>query len=156
KRAGFEVVLGENLTKQGMLTAIASFKARIKPGSAALLSFSGHGIQVGRQNYLVPVNAQIWSEADVRRDAVGVEQILVDMGARGATVKIAILDASRTNPFERRFRGFSAGLASISAPQGSLIMYAAAPEKTADDASGENSLFVGELLKEMRSPGKTV
>src|SRR5262249_2443367 len=88
KRAGFEVVLGENLTKQGMLTAIASFKARIKPGSAALLSFSGHGIQVGRQNYLVPVNAQIWSEADVRRDAVGVEQILVDMGARGATVKI--------------------------------------------------------------------
>ena len=155
KRAGFEVAIGENLTRQAMQTAIAGFKAKITPGSAALIFFSGHGIQTGRQNYMVPVNEQIWSEADVRRDAIGVEPVLADMDRSGARVKIVIIDASRANPFERRFRGFSAGLASINAPQGTLIVYAAAPEKIANDASGENSLFVGELLKELRTPGRS-
>ena len=155
RRARFEVALGENLTKQEMQTAIADFKAKIKPGSAALIFFSGHGIQVARQNYMVPVNAQIWSEADVRRDAIGIESLLADMDSRGAKVKLVVIDASRRNPFERRFRGYSAGLASINASQGTLIVYAAAPEKITTDVTGENSLFVGELLKEMRSTGKT-
>src|SRR5262252_3911473 len=155
RRSGFEVVLGENLTKQGLQTVVADFKAKITPGSAALLFFSGHGIQVARQNYIVPVNAQIWSEPDVRRDGIGIESVLADMDSRGAKVKIVIIDASRRNPFERRFRGFSAGLASINASQGTLIVYAAAPERIAADVTGENSLFVSEILKEMRTSGKT-
>ena len=155
RRAGFEVVVGENLSRQAMQAAIAGFKAKIKPGAAALIFFSGHGIQVGRQSYMIPVNAQIWSETDVRRDAIGIESVLADMDSRGARVKLVIVDASRINPFERRFRGFSAGLASIVAPSSTLIVSATAPGKTSNDGNGENSLFVGELLKEIRSPGKT-
>jgi tetratricopeptide (TPR) repeat protein len=155
RRSGFQVDLAENLTKQAMSIAIANFKMKIKSGSAALIFFSGHGIQVGRQNYLIPINAQIWAEADVRRDGIAIESLLADIDGRGATVKLVIIDASRVNPFERRFRGFSAGLAPINASQGTLIVYAAAPEKIASDATSENSLFVSELLKEIRSSGKT-
>jgi len=158
RKADFEVAVGENLTKQAMRTAIADFKAKIKRGSAALIFFSGYGIQVARQNYMIPVNAQIWSETDVRRDGIGIDQVLTDLDGIGASVKLVVIDASRVNPFERRYRGFSAGLAAIKASPGTLIVYAAAPDQVGDevsDASGENSLFVGQLIKEMRSTGNT-
>lgn len=152
RRAGFDVSTGEDLTKQKLKTALDAFRAKIRPGSAALLFFSGYGIQTGKQSYIIPVDAQIWTEGEVRRDGVSIESILADMNSAGATVKVVIVDAARRNPFERRFRGFSAGLASLAAPAGTLAMYAAATDKVANESDGENSLFVAELLKEMRSP----
>ena len=71
RRSGFEVDVGENLTKEAMREAFDRFYGKIKPGSTALLFFSGYGIQSDRQTYLIPVNAQIWNEADVRRDGYG-------------------------------------------------------------------------------------
>ncbi|MFD2184276.1 caspase family protein [Rhodoplanes azumiensis] len=153
RRAGFDVTTGEDLTKQRLRSVIDTFKAKIKPGSAALLFYSGYGIQTGKQSYIVPVDAQIWTEGEVRRDGVSIESVLAAMNSAGASVKIVIVDAARRNPFERRFRGFSAGLAALNAPAGTLAMYSAAADKVANESEGENSLFVGELLKEMRSPG---
>ncbi len=152
KRAGFDVTTGEDLSKQKLRAAIDAFKTKIKPGSAALFFFSGYGIQTGKQSYVIPVDAQIWTEGEVRRDGTSIESILADMNAAGATVKLVIIDAARRNPFERRFRGYSGGLASLAAPAGTLAIYAAAADKVANESEGENSLFVGELLKEMRSP----
>ncbi|RAI41158.1 caspase family protein [Rhodoplanes roseus] len=153
RRAGFDVTTGEDMTKQRLRAALDAFRAKIRPGSAALLFFSGYGIQTAKQSYIVPVDAQIWTEGEVRRDGISIESILADMNSAGATVKVVIIDGARRNPFERRFRGFSAGLASLNAPAGTLAMYSAATDKVANDSDGENSLFVGELLKEMRSPG---
>ena len=106
KRDGFDVEIGENLTGDAMRSALDKFYGRIKPGSAALIFFSGFGIQSARQSYILPVDAQIWTEADVRRDGFSLETILGEINGRGAGVKIALLDASRPNPFERRFRSF--------------------------------------------------
>lgn len=153
RRAGFDVTTGEDMTKQRLRAALDAFRAKIRPGSSALLFFSGYGIQTGKQSYIIPVDAQIWTEGEVRRDGISVESILADMNSAGASVKVVIVDGARRNPFERRFRGFSAGLASLAAPAGTLAMYSAAPDKVANESDGENSLFVGELLKEMRSPG---
>jgi Caspase domain len=153
--SGFDVVVATDLTKEAMQTAIADFTARIKPGSAALIFFSGHGIQVARQNYLIPVNAQIWSEADVHRDGIPLQSVLADMDRAGARVKLAVLDASRENPFERRFRDRCAGLVSVTPPEGTLIAYSATPDKVAGDGQGDNSPFVSELVKEVRSTGNT-
>ena len=111
KRDGFSVDIGENLTGEAMRRAFDRLYAKIKPGSVALIFFSGYGIQSNRQSYMIPVDAQIWSEADVRRDGFSLEAVLGDINSRGAGVKIALIDASRRNPFERRFRSFSAGLA---------------------------------------------
>src|SRR5487761_2789895 len=137
KRDGFTVEVGENLTGDGMRKAFERLYGHIKPGSVALIFFSGFGIQSNRQSFLIPVDAQIWTEPDVRR---------------GGGVKIALIDASRRNPFERRFRSFSAGLAPVIAPNGTLVMYSAALSSVISDNGGDHSLFVQELLKEIHVP----
>ena len=152
KRDGFDVETGENLTGDAMRRALERLYARIKPGSVALIFFSGFGVQSARQSYLIPVDAQIWTEPDVRRDGVSLETILGEVNSRGAGVKIALIDASRRNPFERRFRSFSAGLAPVIAPNGTLVMYSAALSSVVSDTGGAHSLFVSELLKEIRVP----
>jgi hypothetical protein len=152
KRDGFSVEVGENLTGEAMRRAFDKLYGRIKPGSVALIFFSGFGVQSSRQSYMIPVDAQIWTEPDVRRDGVSLETVLGEINNRGAGVKIALIDASRRNPFERRFRSFSAGLAPVIAPNGTLVMYSAALSSVISDNGGDHSLFVQELLKEIRVP----
>lgn len=152
KRDGFNVDIGENLTGEQMRRAFERLYGKIKPGSVALIFFSGFGVQSSRQSYMIPVDAQIWTEADVRRDGFSLEAVLGEINARGAGVKIALIDASRRNPFERRFRSFSAGLAPVIAPNGTLVMYSAALSSVISDNGSDRSLFVRELLKEIRTP----
>jgi lipoprotein NlpI len=152
KRDGFTVDVGENLTGDGMHRAFERLYGHIKPGSVALIFFSGFGVQSNRQSYMIPVDAQIWTEPDVRRDGFSLEAVLGEINNRGAGVKIALIDASRRNPFERRFRSFSAGLAPVIAPNGTLVMYSAALSSVISDNGGDHSLFVQELLKEIRVP----
>ncbi len=155
RRSEFEVDVKENVGKEEMQRAIDAFTGKIRSGSAALFYFNGYGIQAGRQTYLVPVNAQLWTEADVRRDGISVDAVLAEMHRKGAKVKIVILDAARRNPFERRFRSSPAGLAALDAPDGTLAIFSAAPGKMINESTGANSLFVGELIKELRSPNLT-
>jgi len=151
KDEGFDVTLGENLTKHEMEQTFATFEGKIQQGATALIFFSGFGIQAARQTYLVPVNAHIWNEADVRRAGVNLEPLLADIDTRGAGAKLVVLDASRRNPFERRFRGLSTGLAAIHAPDDTLVMYAAAPGKVISDGEDEVSPLVDELISHIRS-----
>jgi tetratricopeptide (TPR) repeat protein len=152
KRHGFDVDTGENLSKEAMRAALERFYGKINSGSTALLFFSGFGIQSDRQSYMIPVNAQIWNESDVRRDGYSLDSVLAEMNSKGARVKIAILDASRRNPFERRFRPVAAGLAPVAVPKGTVVMYAAAPGAVVRE--GDRQVFVNELIKEIRGPGK--
>ena len=156
KRDGFDVTSGENLRREAMLQTLDKLYGSIKPRSLVLVFFSGFGIQSGRQTFMIPVDAQIWTENDIRRDGISLDRILDELNSRGAGVKLAILDASRRNPFERRLRPGSSGLAPpASAPKNSLVMYSAAPGSVVDDAPNAHGLFVDELLKEMRAPDLT-
>ncbi|MGH6701817.1 MAG: caspase family protein [Bradyrhizobium sp.] len=155
RRDGFNVEVGENLNIDGMRRAFDRLYGRIKPGSVVLLFFSGFGVQAARQSYMIPVDAQIWTEPDVRRYGFSLEAVLGEINNRSAGVKIALFDASRRNPFERRFRSFSAGLAPVIAPNGTLVMYSAALGSVVSDTGGDHSLFVQELLKEIRVPDLT-
>src|SRR6202166_4902792 len=152
KRDGFSVEVGENLTGDAMRRAFDKLCGKIKPGSVVLIFFSGFGVQSSRQSYMIPVDAQIWTEPDVRRDGLSLETVLGEINNRGAGVKIALIDASRRNPFERRFRSFSAGLAPVIAPNGTLVMYSAALSSVVSDSGSDRSMFVQELLKEIRVP----
>ena len=152
KRDGFDVDIGEKLTGDAMRRALRAALRRIKPGSVALIFFSGFGVQSARQSYLIPVDAQIWTEPDVRRDGFSLETILGEINSRGAGVKIALIDASRRNPFERRFRSFSAGLAPVIAPNGTLVMYSAALIPSSATTAAPTACSSSELLKEIRVP----
>src|SRR5437763_11950246 len=152
KRDGFNVDIGENLTGEQMRRAFERLYGKIKPGSVALIFFSGFGVQSSRQSYMIPVDAQIWTEPDVRRDGFSLETVLGEVNSRGAGGKIDLVDASRRNPFERRFRSFSAGLAPVIAPNGTLVMYSAALSSVVSDNGSDRSLFAQHLIKEMRVP----
>ena len=146
---GFDVDVVEDATKDDMARAIGRLKAKIKPETVVMLFFGGYGVQVGRESFMIPVDAAIWKEADVRRDGVSIEQVLDAMTEKGAKAKLVVVDASRRNPYERRFRSYSHGLAPISAPENALILTSATPGKVADDSKGQYSVLMAELLNNL-------
>jgi uncharacterized caspase-like protein len=151
RRDGFDVDVVEDATRDDMTRAIARLKSRIKPDSVVMLFFGGYGVQAGSESYMIPVDATIWKEADVRRDGVSVESVLDAMKEQGACAKLVVLDASRRNPYERRFRTFSHGLAPIAAPDNALILTSAMPGQVADDSRGQHSVLVTELLNNLNA-----
>ncbi|WP_165937958.1 SUMF1/EgtB/PvdO family nonheme iron enzyme [Methylobacterium segetis] len=152
RRHEFDVDLRENVTREDMQSVLDGFYGKINAGSAAFLYFGGYGIQVNRQTFLLPVNAQVWSETEVRKDGISLDGVLAEMNRRGARVKIAVVDAARENPYERRFRASWAGLAPVDTPEGTLVLLAAPPGKLVREPTAEPSLFMGELVKELRTP----
>ena len=115
----------EDAGKDDLSRAVGRLKLKIKPDSVVMLFFGGYGIQVGRESYMIPVDAAIWKESDVRRDGLSIEAVLDVMKEQGARAKLVVIDASRRNPYERRFRAFSHGLAPINAPDNALILSSA-------------------------------
>src|SRR4030081_2558764 len=148
---GFDVDVVEDASKDDMHRAIGRLKLKIKADSVVMLFFGGYGVQVGRESYMIPVDAAIWKEADVRRDGFSIEQVLDVMKEQGARAKLVVIDASRRNPYERRFRKFSHGLAPINAPDNALILTSATPGKVADDSAGPTSVLVTELLNNLNA-----
>jgi uncharacterized caspase-like protein len=146
RHEGFDVDVIEDASHDDMIRAVVRLKGKVRSDSVVMLFFGGYGIQVGRESFMIPVDAAIWKEADVRRDGVSVEAVLDAAKEFGASAKLVVLDASRRNPYERRFRTFSHGLAPITVPDNALILTSASPNQVADDSSTPNSVLVTELL----------
>lgn len=151
RRDGFEVDTVEDATREDMVRAVAWLKSSIGPHSVVMLFFGGYGIQVGRESYMIPVDAKIWKQRDVRRQGVSIEHVLHVMKEQGARAKLVVVDASRRNPYERRFRAYSHGLAPIDAPDNALILSSASPGKVVHDSKGADSVLVAELLNRLNS-----
>jgi uncharacterized caspase-like protein len=152
---GFDVDMLEDASKDDITRAVARLKTKIKPDSVVMLFFGGYGIQSGRESYMIPVDATIWKESDVRRNGVSIESVLDVMKEQGARAKLAVIDASRRNPYERRFRAFSHGLAPINAPDNALVLSSATPGKVAEDSTGADSVLVTELLTNLNPQSVT-
>jgi uncharacterized caspase-like protein len=148
---GFQVEVVEDGTKDDLRRAIDRLKAKVRKDTVAMLFYSGYGIQAGRESYMIPVDAAIWKEGDVRRQGTSIETVLDALKDKGARASLVVLDASRRNPFERRFRTYSHGLGAIDAPQNALILSSATPGKLLDDNRAEHSALVTELLKNMNA-----
>lgn len=154
RKLGFEVLEKTDVSQKEMNRAITQFGEKLDANSIALFFYAGHGLQVRGKNYLVPIDAQIASEASVRSETVDVDSLLEQLIS--SPLNVVILDACRNNPFERRFRSIGGGLAQMEAPKGTLIAYATAPGKVASDGNGRNGLYTHELLKQIESPGLPV
>ncbi|MBI3108309.1 MAG: caspase family protein, partial [Candidatus Rokubacteria bacterium] len=141
RELGFTVLAHENATKRTMESAVIEFGRRLAEGGVGFFFYAGHGLQVRGRNYLVPVDAEIDSEAATRIAAVDVDLLLEQMAEAKNRVNIVILDACRNNPFERRLRGASRGLAAVDAARGTLVAYATSPGSVAADGDGANGLY---------------
>ena len=116
RRLGFEVVEKTDLGYMEMNKTVESFGKKLRSGGVGLFYYAGHGMQVNGANYLIPVDAQIEDENEVRFKAVDAGLVLAKMEQAKSDVNIVVLDACRDNPFSRSFRSSSHGLASMDAP----------------------------------------
>lgn len=157
QKIGFTVILKKNVNLKEMEESIRDFGGSLKKGGVGLFYFAGHGLQSGGVNYLVPIGAKIDKESDIKYEAVDAGRILDEMANAGNGLNIVILDACRDNPFSRRFRSTSRGLAIVgSAPVGTYISYSTGPGQVALDGDGRNSPFAAALLRYMKEPGLTI
>lgn len=158
-QAGFDVIEITDADQKAMKRAISEFGKRLTaagPEVTALFYYSGHGLQVGGDNYLIPVNAQIAREADVDLEAVSADTVLKQMQFADARVNIIILDACRNNPLPRTFKSAQMGLARIEAPRGSFVAYSTAPGDVASDGTGKNSPYTAALATAIITPGLSI
>ncbi len=154
---GFDVRHYPNADHRTMETAVRDLNRRLRSGGVGLFYYAGHGMQVGGVNYLIPIGADIASEADIKYKAVNVNQVLDLMAESGNRLNIVILDACRDNPLGRGFKRSSGaeGLAPVYTPggRGAFVAFATAPGQTAADGSGVNGVFTGHLLENLARPG---
>jgi len=155
KALGFDVTSGTNVNQREMKRLVREFGQKLKAGGSGLFYYAGHGVQSKGRNYLIPVDADIQSEAEVEDSGVDIGLVLNFMDDAQNGLNIVILDACRNNPFARSFRSATDGLAQVDAPTGTLIAYSTAPGRVASDGTGQNGLYTSELLKQMRVPGLT-
>ena len=149
---GFSVTTKVNITARDMTEAIRDFGIKLTEGGVGLFYYAGHGMQVEGRNYLIPVDADIQAEDEVKFFAVDVGLMLSKMDTAGNRINIVILDSCRDNPFKRSFRSFSRGLVAVDAPRGSLIIYATSPGGVSADGEGRNGVFTGALLNHIKTP----
>lgn len=157
KQVGFEVISGENLSQQAMDDKIRQFGGKLREGGVGLFYYAGHGMQAYGENYLIPVDADIRDETEVKYKTVHVGLVLGRMEEAKNRLNIVILDACRDNPYRSFARSSSGGLAGITAARGQIyISYATATDSTAADGDERNGLFTGELLEQIKRPGLTL
>ena len=161
KSLGFEVPLPvTNATKQQMEQAIRDFAQRMRPGGANVFYYSGHGVQIGGTNYLLPTGlASTSSEVDVAYNAVRLDYVVNMMHGITHDFNFLIIDACRNNPLIRRWNRpkgpGSQGLGLIAPPSGTMIAYAAEPGEVAQDGD-DNSPFTASLLNYLDSQDITI
>lgn len=158
KRLGFEVVEGYDLKMDEMTSLVRDYAQKLDGAKAGLVYYAGHGIAVGDENYLIPVDASLRSEADLDFRAVNVQLVLRQM-QRDERVNIVILDACRDNPFASQLaaksRAVTRGLTAIEtqSASGILIAFATDPRATALDGDRDgHSPFTNALLKHIETP----
>ncbi len=151
------VQLATNTTKVQLQRAVNVFVALVETGDVVVFYYSGHGIQIGGENYLLPVDYSAQDEAEARLESYSAALVHDRLGERGARLKILILDACRNNPF-RTSRSAGGGLAPMATVgKGTFIAFATGPNSTADDnPRGRNGLFTTYLLEAIRRPGLTL
>ena len=151
RKDGFLVDALDNATRLDITCAIDHLRARVHLNSIVLVYFGGYGVQSDGQSYLIPVDAKIWYEEDVRRQGVSIDLLLSKLKTSGARVRLVVIEASRRNPYERRFRTYSHGLAPIQTSENTLILSSAAPGQIVEDPDELHSQLMTALLTQMDS-----
>jgi hypothetical protein len=162
RNVGFDVVEGANLTRDKMTERLLEFGKKAEGADVALFFYAGHGIAVNGTNYLLPVDADLKSEMDVKLGAAINVDLTLEQTMNDAKVKLVFLDACRDNPFAAKIRTAKAtrsvsvqtGLAEMKSGEGTLIAFATGPGQTALDGEvGTNSPFTRALMANIATPG---
>jgi TPR repeat protein len=162
RKIGFadgDVQLKLNLDYRSMQDEIRTFAARVSGADVALIYYAGHGIEVGGENYLVPIDAKLVRDLDLAFEAIRLETVLAVVGD-ARKLKLVIVDACRNNPLSDKIalragvtRQWTRGLSVVATKGDMMVAYAARAGTVALDGTGKHSPFAEALLKHMPTPG---
>jgi uncharacterized caspase-like protein len=164
RNVGFDVVEGTNLTRDTMTAKLLDFGKKAQGADVAVFFYAGHGIAISGTNYLLPIDADIKSEMDVKLGAAINIDLTLDQTMSDAKVKLVFLDACRDNPFAQKIKtnatrsvSVQQGLAEMKSGEGTLIAFATGPGQTAlDGQEGTNSPFTRALIAHITEPGAEI
>jgi hypothetical protein len=158
KRTGFQTIVGIDLDQAGMQDAAIRFARAARTADVAIFYYSGHALQFAGVNYMVPIDAQLRDEADLRR-MTRVDEVVADL-QQAKNLRILVLDSCRDNPLAdelkrsigvTRSAGVGRGLAKIDSPEGMIVAYATQAGRTADDGDGRNSPYTAAFLRNVEA-----
>lgn len=157
--AGFDVSILENVTRAEMSAALGAFEEKVENADIGMVYYSGHGIEVNGENYLIPVDAALRSDRDIKYEAIVLSDVIATL-SKARAFKLVLLDACRDNPFLRTMKhGLTKGvptrgLARVDSSESNLLIgYATAPGDVATDGDGATSPYAQALARHIATPG---
>ena len=152
KRLGYAVDHAEDTSQADLAARSEKLLRELRAGAKVVVYFNGYAIQSGRQNYLMPVDGNIWSETDVQKFGLNLSQLIAEISRRGASDSYLIVEGAIRNPYERRFRRFSTGLASVATlPPNTTLMLSAAPGTVLNPPTTQRGALATELARQLSS-----
>lgn len=154
---GFNVTLLLNPSQKDIIVSLAKFKKELTKKAISVIYFSGHGLQVEGDNFIVPVDANITITEEIPYSCVHASDLLIDVDKDSQNMHIVILDACRNNPFKSGIKGISGGLAKMNAPMGTLIAYSTGANMTSIERKEDrNGIYTKFLLESLKIPNLSV
>ncbi len=157
KRLGFTVIKKKNCTRTQFDDALDTFSRKLGGASVSFFFYSGHGMELEKINYLVPVDADFGAErlSAIRSGNLKLDEVLETMRDSNARFNIAVIDACRDNPYPRT-RGVRRKLARVEPFEGTIVAYGTSSKSRAGDGRGRNGVYTTELLKNIDKPGMSM
>ena len=160
-RLGFSVRLVTDASYDEMRRALLEFSQKARDSEMAIVFFAGHGIELGGENWLIPVDADLKTDLDTEQEAISLRSVML-MASAASKLGIVMLDACRSNPFIGKVKRSIAtrevirGLSRVEPTNNVLVVYAAKDGTTASDGSSDHSPFTTALLKHLETAGLEV
>lgn len=153
KELNFDVIKITDCTLRDMNEGVKDFAKRATDYDVALFFYAGHGMQSEGENYLIPIDAELETQADVKYNCTSLNYLLDKLDECGCPMKIIVLDACRNNPLARSWsRSIDKGLAIVNPPKGTFITFSTAAGKTALDGDGHNSPYTTAFIESLEKP----
>lgn len=161
--AGFEVFVASDLTKLQFEDQFRNYLAAVDGADLAVVYYSGHGFQIGGENFLIPVDASLKKAADIEVQAIKLNDVLQQMRSK-SKIQVIILDACRNNPFPRKnywlreqlVTAGNTGLAQVRSSLNTLIAFATEPGAIAYDGTGDLSPFSSAFSRRALAPNQEI
>jgi len=153
QKTGFDVTTKLDAPRSELAQAVQAYTEALgKRQAVGVFYFAGHGLQLAWRNFMVPVDANVRTAADIQAQCVELGELLVGITKARNPLNVIILDACRDNPFGNLGGVDQKGLSQMDAPPGTMLAYATAPGNVASDGEGANGLYTEHLLKEIIIP----
>ena len=161
---GYQVTTALDVDRRSLNLALSKLYASVEPGDTVLVHYSGHGVQLESDNYLLPTDVPAPDDGNaelLKSESLRLLTLVETLGEKGAGARILIIDACRDNPFGKagkRSIGGTRGLANVATDKGTFIMYSAGVGQAALDRLGDadpapTSVYTRVLVSRLATPG---